>query len=98
MFKSENVNFYDKPRMRKDSKLKMDSEGRPMNQKEMHNLNSDLNSFRSQENDSYIQHHTNGSADLTAQQQQLQNQLFESTVESVIHVDSAGKMQSTMSK
>lgn len=51
---SENVNFYDKAKSRKASQVNQEVDDRPTAQKELANLNQDLNSFRSQENNSAI--------------------------------------------
>lgn len=53
--KEGSINFYDKPKLRNESsKRKEDGmDARLMNSKEYGHLNSDLNSFRSNENDSY---------------------------------------------
>lgn len=73
--KAENLNFYDKPKSRKDSKGKVDAEGRPINSKDMLNLNSDLNSFRSQHNESADQQNNTQGSDTMGNQL---NQLYES--------------------
>lgn len=69
-------------------------DARLMNSKEYGHLNSDLNSFRSNENDSY--HNQNQQlSDNAAGPQQYQ--LYESTVDSNVNVgDSIGKMPTTI--
>lgn len=68
-------------------------DGRLMNSKEYAHLNSDLNSFRSNENESYIQQNMQLSDNAGPQ-----FQLYESTVDSNFNVgDQIGKMQTQMS-
>jgi hypothetical protein len=49
--KADSVNFYDKPKSRKGSKGKIEVDQRNNMSKEMTNLNTDLNSFRSLQNE-----------------------------------------------